>query len=317
VSRAAAGLLLAVLLAALAACRHAPPEVAESVVVKKPLAGKPAPDKPAAVPASGGTRYTVQKGDTLYSIAFRYGLDFRTLAALNGVREPYTIYPGQVLTIKSRGAPAPLRAERQPAPAAAPASPAAPAAVASEPATSGKPALVSAQPPAAPAPVARAPVPVAAPPSAAMSRPPAGVAPEPAAAVATTPAQTRYVGGGHWQWPAPARVLSRFNAKGVGPKGIAIAGQPGDAVRVARDGRVVYTGSSLVGYGQLVIVKHDDVYLSAYAHNSRLLVKEGDTVRAGQTIAEMGSTGTDRTKLHFEVRRNGDPVDPLSVLPLL
>jgi lipoprotein NlpD len=322
--RPAAGVLLAVSIAALVACRHAPPEVVESVVVKKPLAGKSVPAKPVAAAAAGGTKYTVQKGDTLYSIAFRYGLDFRTLAALNGVREPYTIFPGQVLVIKSRGAPAPVRADRVAVAPRVPEPPAssgaavhppksspgstAPSAPASAPTVATPPASAIRAVPAAPAAQAA---------SAAGPASPAAERQAPVVAKPTVPAQTRLVGGGHWQWPAPGRLLSRFNARSVGPKGISIAGETGDAVRVARDGRVVYTGSSLVGYGQLVIVKHDDVYLSAYAHNSRLMVKEGDAVRAGQQIAEMGSTGTDRAKLHFEVRRNGDPVDPLSVLPLL
>lgn len=324
--------LFATVCAVLAACSHTPPEVTESVVVKKPLAGKQAAPAAAANPAStGGTQYTVEKGDTLYSIAFRYGLDFRTVAALNGIREPYTIYPGQVLTIKSRGQPAPLRGERVVSVGAAS------TAIADKTANS---APLSSTPPEAPktpavqkpspSPEKSVPAPKPVEPAlastaakasivaaAAVPKPVTAMPEKPAPAVESGPVQTRLVGGGLWQWPAPARLLSRFTSAGIGPKGISLAGESGDPVRAARDGRVVYTGSSLVGYGQLVIVKHDDVYLSAYAHNSRVLVKEGDGVKAGQKIAEMGSTGTDRTKLHFEVRRNGDPVDPLSVLPIL
>lgn len=327
--RLAQGLNVAFACVVLAACSHTPPEVSESVVVKKPLAGKQAASAAAAGPAStGGTQYTVEKGDTLYSIAFRYGLDFRTVAALNGIREPYTIYPGQVLTIKSRGQPAPLRGQRvasvgaavadkpvttTPQPALPPEAPKAPAA--QKPAPSPEKPVVAPKPaePASASTTTKASIVAAT----AAPKPATAMPEKPAPAVESGPVQTRLVGGGLWQWPAPARLLSRFTSAGIGPKGISLAGESGDPVRAARDGRVVYTGSSLVGYGQLVIVKHDDVYLSAYAHNSRVLVKEGDGVKAGQKIAEMGSTGTDRTKLHFEVRRNGDPVDPLSVLPVL
>lgn len=291
-----------------AACSHNAAVVEESAVVRKAprSAASAAPSAAEAAKPAVGQQYTVEKGDTLYSIAFRYGVDFKTLAALNGIREPYTIFPGQVVTIKSRGQPLAAR-------------PRAPASAAVTESARVKPAPVA--PPAA-ADVRPAPVPVKSPPpavTAAVISPPPPAATPPAIAVERAlpsgPIATRLVGGGYWQWPVQGRLLGRFSHAGVGPKGIAVAGNNGDPVRAARDGRVVYTGGSLVGYGQLVIVKHDDVYLSAYAHNSKVLVKEGEAVKAGQKIAEMGSTGTDRTKLHFEVRRNGDPVDPLSVLP--
>lgn len=216
----------------------------------------------------------MQHGDTLYSIAFRYGLDFRGLAAANHVSEPYRIYPGQKLRLTTAvpavaKAPKPVATRPEPGKRAAPAESA-------KPATAPPPATATAAPP---------------------------------------PAIAAPTGTGNWQWPVPGKVIGTFTADGVGPKGIAFAGNTGDPVHAARGGRVVYTGSSLVGYGQLVIIKHDDVYLSAYAHNSKLLVKEGAVVKAGDVIAEMGSSGTDRTELHFEVRRNGDPIDPLQVLP--
>lgn len=230
---------------ALAGCSSTPPPVEESPVVT----GKQPEQKPAR-PES----HIVARGETLYSIAFSYGLDYQQLAVLNGIREPFTIYPGQKLRL-SKVTPAVVK----------------------------KPVTPVAKP--------------------AASQTPAGVGPN-------------GMGQGRgWLWPVKGRVLSRFNAESVGPKGIALAGSNGDTVHAARGGRVVYTGNSLVGYGQLVIIKHDDIYLSAYAHNSKLLVKEGEQVGAGQAIAEMGSSGTDRTQLHFEVRRNGDPIDPLQVLP--
>lgn len=246
-----------VLSATLAACAHNPPPVEESAVVTRPGT---AHAKPPAVARVIPESHVVGRGETLFSIAFRYGLDFRALAANNRIAEPYTIYPGQKLKLRPRRD-----------------------AVATTPAPSSRPA------PARPGPDVRKPV------------------------STTPPAPT--ASNGNWRWPVQGKVVSGFNGNVIGPKGIALGGNVGDPVHAARDGRVVYTGSSLVGYGQLVIIKHDDVYLSAYAHNSKVLVKEGDVVKAGDAIAEMGSSGTDRTQLHFEVRRNGDPIDPLSVLP--
>ena len=112
-------------------------------------------------------------------------------------------------------------------------------------------------------------------------------------------------------WPAKGKVTEEFNDKN---KGIDIAGKVGEAVQAASDGNVVYAGNSLRGYGNLVIIKHDNTYLTAYAHNSKLLVKEGDNVRKGQKIAEMGDTDTNSPKLHFELRVNGKPVNPTPYL---
>jgi lipoprotein NlpD len=118
-----------------------------------------------------------------------------------------------------------------------------------------------------------------------------------------------------WQWPVEGRVLAEFSPE-RGSKGIDIDGREGAEVRAAAPGRVVYAGDGLRGYGNLVIVKHNDTLLSAYAHARRLLVEEGARVEAGQAIAELGATGADRPKLHFEIRRNGQPVDPLRLLPV-
>lgn len=117
-----------------------------------------------------------------------------------------------------------------------------------------------------------------------------------------------------WAWPAAGPLLLAFDdVRGV--KGLSLGGRPGDPVLAAADGRVVYAGSGLRGYGNLLIVKHNATYLTAYAHNQNLLVKEDQVVRRGQKIAEMGSTDTDRVKLHFEVRRMGRPIDPAGLLP--
>lgn len=118
-----------------------------------------------------------------------------------------------------------------------------------------------------------------------------------------------------WRWPADGRIISRFANGDPTRQGIGIAGNGGQPVRAAGDGVVVYSGSGLVGYGELIIVKHDDQWLSAYGHNRARLVNEGERVRSGQQIAEMGRSGTARDMLHFEIRHNGKPVDPLAYLP--
>jgi lipoprotein NlpD len=136
-----------------------------------------------------------------------------------------------------------------------------------------------------------------------------------ASAARPAEAASAAVSAAGWSWPARGQLLARFQSNGSLNKGIDIAGQLGEPVRAASDGAVVYAGRGLIGYGDMIIIKHDETYLSAYAHNSRLLVKEGDQVKVGQVIAEMGSSGTDRVKLHFEIRRKGQPVDPLAYLP--
>jgi lipoprotein NlpD len=118
-----------------------------------------------------------------------------------------------------------------------------------------------------------------------------------------------------WHWPTHGHVIETFSSKSSTRKGIDIAGRLGQGVKAASAGRVVYSGSGLRGYGKLIIVKHNEQYLSAYAHNRKLLVKQGDTVKLGQRIAEMGRSGTDRVKLHFEIRREGNPVNPMRYLP--
>lgn len=118
-----------------------------------------------------------------------------------------------------------------------------------------------------------------------------------------------------WRWPADGAIVGRYVAGDATKQGVDIAGTSGQPVKATANGVVVYSGAGLVGYGELIIIKHSDTYVSAYGHNRRLLVREGQQVKAGQSIAEMGSTGTDRVKLHFEIRRQGKPVDPLQFLP--
>jgi len=224
--------------------------------------------------------YVVRRGDTLYSIAFRFGWDWKALAARNGIAPPYLIRVGQVIRFDGR------RPARGPIVAAAP-------------------------PVTRPAPVARPIAPLQAP----AARPPAQASVPIKAAPATTPVQSVQRSASGWAWPASGAVIGRFSSNGSLNKGIDIAGDLGQPVLAASDGSVVYAGSGLRGYGELLIIKHSDTYVSAYGHNRRLLVQEGQQVKAGQTIAEMGSTGADRVKLHFEIRRQGKPVDPLQYLP--
>jgi lipoprotein NlpD len=300
-----------------------------SVRVEPNEASHPAPR---SLPAEGD--YSVVRGDTLYGIAFRHGLDYRDLAALNGIAAPFTIYPGQRLRLRAVAAAAPPRpvaaTPSRPAPPATAPSPVKPGVVG--PIVQG-PAVPPGAPPSAPAASPPAsgsgstpnPAVAATPPApdSASSAPPAATstpATVPPAATPTpaAPAAAPVVlrpGDPQWRWPAAGSLIGRFVAGDPTRQGINIAGTGGDAVQAAADGVVVYSGAGLIGYGELIIVKHNDTWLSAYGHNRKRLVGEGDAVRAGQTIAEMGRTGTSRDMLHFEVRRNGKPVDPLGVLP--
>lgn len=232
--------------------------------------------EPSARPQPSGETYRVRKGDTLYSIAFSAGRDWRDVARLNGIGPPYTIYPDQLIVLSGSG--------REPAPA---------------------PSRV---------PEARPPRPSA--PQAAAPQPRAAAVPTPVPSVARASAASQKAPPpGAWKWPAAGKLIRAYSAGAQPHKGIDLAGASGDPVYAANTGTVVYAGNGVRGYGNLLIVKHDATYLSAYAHNSRLLVKEGDVVKAGEKIAEIGDSGTDRFKLHFEVRRQGSPVDPLTVLP--
>jgi lipoprotein NlpD len=230
-------------------------------------------------------QYTVRPNDTLYSIAWRYGLDWQNLARWNGISAPYTIRPGQRLRMNPPPGGTALAARSAPAPA-----PARPAASSAPPQTS-------------------------APRQSARPASPAQSTPAPRPAQPATPAPTAAVAAIRWQWPTDGQVIRPFPTGDTGKRGIGIAGVRGQPVRAAAAGRVVYSGSGLVGYGQLIIVKHDENFLSAYAHNEKLLVNEGMEVTGGQQIARLGDTGTDRPMLHFEIRHDGRPVDPLRYLP--
>nr|WP_279291110.1 peptidoglycan DD-metalloendopeptidase family protein [Pseudomonas sp. S25] len=228
-------------------------------------------------------QYVVRRGDTLFSIAFRYGWDYKALAARNQIPEPYTIRPGQTIRFDGRSN------STFSTVAAAPGGVRPPVASTTTSTTTSPSGSVKTT-------VISKPVTVV-PPPANESTGPAGPSPK------------------GWTWPSNGVLIGKFSSNGSLNKGIDIAGDLGQPVLAASDGSVVYAGSGLRGYGELVIIKHSDTYVSAYGHNRRLLVREGQQVKAGQTIAEMGSTGTDRVKLHFEIRRQGKPVDPLQFLP--
>lgn len=247
-----------------------------STVVREPSRGGRTPVR-VSTPKYGASA-VVQRGDTMYGIAFRNGIDARDLAAWNGISAPYTIYPGQRLKLYPGSGNA--TASRPPVSRPVPARPGGATPV------TGTPSAPTVRPPVATAP----------------SRPP--------------PAPTAPVSSGiDWRWPADGQLLSRYVAGEPTKQGIDIAGSSGAPVRAASDGVVVYSGSGLVGYGELIIIKHNDAWLSAYGHNRNRMVNEGQLVKSGQQIAEMGRSGAARDMLHFEVRYNGKPVDPLLYLP--
>ena len=264
----------AVLLVAVVACStgtiHAP------VDSRNPLAHSP---RVTAVARSG--YYIVRRGDTLYSIAWQNGLNFRQLADMNGIRPPYTIYVGQSLRIVPTSTNVPVPKAKSAPQRRAPST-----SVRGREAKQG----TQAHPAAVPAPAASA-------------------EPEPKSEPALPAVVSR------WVWPVKGPLLRSYTPDGNGKKGIDIGGRTGQPVKAAADGKVVYSGSGLVGYGRLIIIKHNDNLLSAYGHNSELLVAEGDYVKAGQVIAKMGSSGTSSTRLYFEIRQDGKPVNPLSYLP--
>ena len=280
--------------------------------------------------ACGGHLYhRVERGETLYSIGWVYGYDYRQIARWNNIPPPYILSPGQRIRVappSGQTAP-PLQEYRETHP------------VMSSSASDTRK---------APAPVVDAsrdrakvversrtlreqgttPAPMPANP-----QQPDGQSVIAAAKIAvkkllkqsgvTLKDRPKGFDGG-WQWPTRSRrILRSFSANDPSRQGLDIAGEPGSPVLAAAPGRVVYAGSGLVRYGRLIIIKHNEKYLSAYAHNQKLRVKEGDVVKAGQRIADMGRSGNlgdnfkndQRAKLHFEIRRNGKPVDPKRYLP--
>ncbi len=209
--------------------------------------------------------YRVKKGDTLYSISWRYGLDYQTLARMNHIRPPYRIYVGQKLVLRASSSTVQRNAHRT---------------VTKKVTRTKKSATKK---------------------------------------LVSHKKKPRYKQNANralrWRWPTKGMIISTYSKSEAGRKGIDIAGKPGQKIVASADGKVVYSGNGLPRYGNLLIIKHNDTYLSAYAHNQKLLVKEGQYVKAGQTIALLGKTGAQRYQLHFEIRRHGKPVDPMRFLP--
>lgn len=242
--------------------RHKTPPAKQTASVSQ--AGKKINSRPA-----NGDYHVVEKGDTLYSIAWRYGFDYRDVARWNNISGKYVIYPGQFIRLKPEKKPAsgltpgPIVSKKSRQQEAA-----------SRSSSSNKTTTATRK-------------------------------------KSTRPVQatTRIA----WQWPTRGKIV-KLNTP-TSKKGVDIQGAVGQKVAAAADGDVVYSGSGLLGYGKLIIIKHNENYLSAYAHNEKIYAREGDRVKGGQQIATMGLAGNNRPLLHFEIRKDGSPVDPLRHLP--
>lgn len=287
--------LLAILLTGCASSKNRAPVEERAGTPRPPAAVAPASTGDSAPPATPVADakpvlnaehagkpgyYTVKPGDTLIRIGLENGQNWRDVARWNGIENANLIEVGQVLRVVSPSVDANAVAARGVAP------------------TKVEPRPLDAKPPAAGASA----------PTGTPAAAPAASTPTPAPTAAKDPDDDL-----GWLWPAAGPVSAGFEEGRS--KGVAITGKAGDPVLAAADGRVVYAGSGLRGYGNLVIVKHNNTYLTAYAHNQTLLVKEDQVVRRGQRIAEMGSSDADRVQLHFEIRKQGKPIDPQRLLP--
>ncbi|HZY19385.1 MAG TPA: peptidoglycan DD-metalloendopeptidase family protein [Ramlibacter sp.] len=303
--RGAALLLVALVLAGCASKTRAPAPVEDrsnnsrAPVAAVASATEPMRPLPGAENAGKPGHYTVRPGDTIIRIAMEHGQSWRDVARWNGLDNPNVIEVGQVLRVVPPAETVVARPIASPAIAAS----AVPAPAAS----------AAASAPLAPASAASAPVVAASAPRGAVASAPLPPASQPVTSAPAAPASPD--DDIPWAWPTAGQpgVLAPFDE--VRNKGLDIGGKLGDPVLAAADGRVVYAGAGLRGYGNLIILKHNNTYLTAYAHNHSLLVKEDQVVRRGQKIAEMGSSDADRVKLHFEIRRQGKPVDPARFLP--
>ncbi|MCK5666582.1 MAG: peptidoglycan DD-metalloendopeptidase family protein [Thiotrichaceae bacterium] len=227
--------------------------------------------------------YTVKTGDTLYSIAWVYGFDYKTIAKINKINSPYRIYAGQRLAFKA------LRVKKNSDYKRAP----------TKAVTNKKVTKYSNKKPIATRQTNRTKT----------------YTNKKNTVVVVTPKSSHIKNSKlKWSWPVKGKLIQKFSPA-KGKKGIDISSAQGVSVKASEAGKVVYSGQGLVGYGRMVIIKHNETFLSAYAHNQNLLVNEGQFVKKGQSIALLGRSGTDKFKLHFEIRKNGKPVNPLTYLP--
>ncbi|MGS2717783.1 peptidoglycan DD-metalloendopeptidase family protein [Eionea flava] len=247
---------------------------------------------------ANASEHVVKRGETLFAIAWKYGLDYRQLAIANNIDRRFLIYPGQVLSLSTKVSPvidsssaSNVKKGKVISPPVAPTTSSTPL-----PKQSVSRKVVK-KPTEAPSVTARAEKK-----SSSSKR----------VTVSNSGSQKLY-----WRWPAKGKVITNFSSAKAGNKGIDLAGKKGDSVTAAASGTIVYAGSGLRGYGKLIIIKHNETYLSAYAHNDRIRVREGQKVKLGQHIADIGSSGSraNINKLHFEIRRNGQSVNPIKYLP--
>lgn len=292
--------LLTLALGLLAGCnsltRQAPVvERTGASVAERP---RPAPAARVEEPKAEKGMYTVRRGDTLLRIALDHGENYRDIVAWNNLRDPDDIKVGQVLRVAAPERERTANVQTQPVPAP----PAATPPRKTEPRADKQPYTESV---------------AARPESGARTEPVRPAAPAPASPAPAIAAGSTVTANDDdrlsWMWPADGRIVATFD-EGRN-KGIDIAGRAGQQVVAAGAGKVMYAGSGIRGYGNLVIVKHNNSLLSAYAHNRKIVVKEGDNVAKGQMIAEMGDSDADSVKLHFEIRQQGKPVDPARFLP--
>ena len=288
----ALGWLLSICLVLLSACSYHPPapiEEQSDTMVKRQL-------------NADGTYY-VRSGDTIYAIAFGYGVDPRNVAKWNGISSPYVIYPGQKLRLsappagsRNSGSSSGVQISAAKTPGQVTTrSVSSPQNTTQAKSTQINPAQVK------PAPSKSSPKPTA-----------SGTT---KAATVSTSAVANSADPKSWKWPTKGRLHRTYLAGDPARNGIEIVGKEGQAITASSGGQVVYSGNGLIGYGELIIIKHSEKMLSAYAHNKVRLVKEGDQVSAGQKIAEMGRNAGNEQLLHFEIRVHGKPVNPLTYLP--
>lgn len=311
-------------------CASSPPApvIDRTPAEKKPVATKPAGSLPVDPEKDWRPDFhTVKKGDTLYGIGLQYGFDYKDIAQANNIPPPYPIHIGQQLSFQA------LKANGKVTATTATSTPAEEGVVVSPFRIDSTPIDASKLPPPQPeAPVLAEPkalrepfseLALATPPTVTKTEKqveqnkvqetvkPAESAPQPG--TVNTGEIATEEDAVDWAWPANGKILAGFNGN-TNTRGIDIGGSLGQPVSAAAAGKVIYSGSDLRGYGKLVIIKHNKTYLSVYAHNSQILVKEGQQVTKGQKIAEMGSTDADRVKLHFEIRKQGKSVDPAKYL---